>query len=583
MVAIGALIFGTVVSAMLAFKGRNDIKAGLNSVSCTAARVLESTLNGNKEGKFIGMLPLLDAFGFLRTRLYDDSPLVARVNTILADTKEVERAQFIAVESMKLLADTLSLPENKDKPGMGNSIADLASGVREASGAINDGVASALASARAEVNTQLGSESRASLRDTLDSAVQPLRDATDTVRDSTKFFIEDGFASLKGTAVQASSAAVIVIALTVFAIVACGCGTGLLCLFREYRESDAEAGENPWNKRLGPCACSAWCCGWGYAFLVFFFGGFMVICAVPLSSMCLVLDDVDSQMLKEILPSLGAEMAEGDEFDMVADMIDTCFSKRTADTGRSLMDIIFIEEGGEKVTLEEKIRGQTVVPIQEQFEAINEKLSETDVRLTSQQGIVDLKAALRDFPSQTAGAPTMPGFRCDTFQTAGGAPCDVLNMNEVAGNWVSDCVQEGDDDMTMEPLAVPCTSTQFSGYMADWADRIDKVLGRVDDAVASTKTKIATNLQTAVEDNIIQPVEDIVEQAQCSFLKSAYADLVNGLCYRGVVGFSSVAQAYVANGVLTVLLIMLMYAVWRVSVDNYNTWGDQVKTLDGTL
>jgi len=46
--------------------------------------------------------------------------------------------------------------------------------------------------------------------------------------------------------------------------------------------------------------------------------------------------------------------------------------------------------------------------------------------------------------------------------------------------------------------------------------------------------------------------------------------MIDRLCYQGVVGLIEISQSYLACGVLSIILILLMYIVWRRSIDNYN-------------
>jgi len=577
--AIVVLVISMVICAMLAFRGKGHIEGGLNSISCTASQVLDSTLNGNEEESFIGILPLLDEFGELRSQLDDGSAFVREVQDVVSDTEEVERALFVTTESLELLAETLGLDENKKRPGIEDKMDDLIEAVQLLSTAVSDGVAIALANAREEVDVQLSSENRAALRDIFDDAITPLREAATSVRTSMNFFIRDGFGDVKDTALNIAGAAIISIAIVIFLVGACGCSAGLLCTFME--RHDTKGGGNPWNRHIAPCACTTWCFGWLYAFLVFFFGGFMIVCLVPLSSTCLVMDDLNTELLKEILPSLGVDFDESgeDTFGMIADVIDGCFAKKGA-SGKSLTDIIYFMEGGVKVTLTEKIKGQTTEPIEEQFANLRTKLKGDNATLADQPVVGDLKQALLKFEEELAAAPFQLGFRCDLFKLPPlGLTCDVKAMYKSGGTWQNDCLQ--DDPLRMERQSIDCTSADFAAYVGDWATRLDKVLARMDDAVAETTNEIVDTLQTSVDTKILQPVERIVDRAECTFLKNAYADMVTGLCYQGVVGFSFVARAYVANGVLTLMLILIAYIVWRVSLDNRNTWGSEVTPLEG--
>ena len=48
-----------------------------------------------------------------------------------------------------------------------------------------------------------------------------------------------------------------------------------------------------------------------------------------------------------------------------------------------------------------------------------------------------------------------------------------------------------------------------------------------------------------------------------------YQDFVDGMCFRGVWGFTAIAASYLACAVLTVFLVVFVYLLWRFSLDSY--------------
>jgi len=159
-------------------------------------------------------------------------------------------------------------------------------------------------------------------------------------------------------------------------VAACSCSASTMCCLDEFSRSKREAGLNPWNRKIAPCACTAWCCGWLYAVFVLIFGGLMVVLNVIGSSMCLPMEDVSSQLLQDIMPALGLKADNPDEFDMVKDMLDGCFSQKVSSAeASSLMDIMFTRENGSRVTLRQKIHSQTTNMMSSRFANLDEKLA----------------------------------------------------------------------------------------------------------------------------------------------------------------------------------------------------------------
>jgi len=563
LILIALLSAATVVCSLLALRGQWRIQDGMDSVVCSTARVLDATLSGDEENNFIGLLPLLDEFDSLRSNLDDGSDFVTQVSDIVKDTAEVERAEFIVTQSLKLLEDTLNLPENKDYPG----VEEMGGAVQGLSTAVAEGVARALAMGREEVEKQFTSDSRAELQGALDEAVLPLTDAKETVRSSMRFFLEDDFGNMRRLLVLGTTVAIVSIAVGFGLIGACGCSAGVLCTFAETQSSKQ-------NRGISPCACTSWCCGWFYAYLAFLLGGLMLVITVPLSSTCLVMDDMDSQMVQDIMPGLGVEVdMESDEVLMIGDIIDACFSKATP-TGQSLTDIVYFMEDGKKVTISQKIKNQTTDPINAEFANIEEKIGSEDTKMANNENVAELKEAFKSFENATKDFPLTLGYRCDIFQNELGLDCDVKDMTKVGDAWMNECVQGTGDEKTMQKKEKTCTSREFAEYIGDWSERLDAILVRMDDSVEQTTSKIVNNLKTLVTDTLIEPVDQIVSKAECSFLKSAYADVITGFCYQGVVGLRYFAQAYICTGTFTLALIIVLYLLWRVAVDNENMQED---------
>jgi hypothetical protein len=670
-----------VVSVVMAFAGRDHIDDGLKATSCTAARVVNYTLNGNAGENFVGMLPMLDKLSDMKGILADNSSFVSEVFSILDETADVVTSSYLAEQSLQLMSDTLALPANLN-PGALHTCrlcSNLAGPLSDLATAVSDSAGKAMSNVYTEVETQLGSESRADLRNAFDGAVDPLRDSATLVRDTFKFFLEDDFKDYQDHLIDFVGLWVLVLSLLVIMLAACGFTSAACCGMREYSEEKQEKGENPWNGKIAPCACCSWCCGWGYAVLVLYIGGIMILVNVLISSICLPLDELDGQLLDDIMPALGVETSNPDELDMMKDMIDGCFSSKSA-TAAILMDILFTRENGTKMSMREQIQSQTTDLMSEKFDILDQKLA-TGAKLMEDESLLELldliannpvdnlivldtsslagsdyEAIVEDYrpfasslqvgavsslacsdivfgndtiyglntlkanmvtlaQSGTATATTPSAactgqvacdawpsdctvngvntcqeacadanllmdlkaelinaatYRCDIFQDASGNECDVKYMTGSASNgYTSDCLGDGG---TVTRKEMTCTLAEFKQYVHDWETRLTNVFTRVDDVLEAKQDAISVNLKSLVDREITDPVNSIVDESSCSFLKTAYGDLVTGLCFVGARGFRNIALSHSWNGVLTSMLILVTYAVWRRAVDNRNKW-----------
>ncbi|CAK0900652.1 unnamed protein product [Prorocentrum cordatum] len=682
-----------VFSVVMALAGRDHIDEGLTATSCTAARVVNYTLNGNADENFIGMLPMLDKLSEMKGVLADNSTFVSGVFTILDATADVVTSSYLAEQALQLMSDTLALPANMHPPAPVRDptgalhtcqlCATLAVPLSQLATAVADSSGKAMADVYTEVQTQLGSESRADLRIAFDGGVGPLRDSATMIRDSFKFFLEDDFKDYQDHLIDFVGLWVVVLSLLVLMLAACGCTSAACCTLNEYSTSKQEAGQNPWNNKIAPCACCSWCCGWGYAVVVLFIGGIMVVVSVLIGSVCLPLDELDGQLLGEIMPALGVETSNQDDLDMMKDMIDGCFSLQNSDAA-ILMDILFTRDNGTKMSMRQQIQSQTTDLMNAKFDMLDVKLASgaklmedasllelldliannpvdnliiidplslpgTDYEAIVEDsrplasslrvgagsslacsdfvfqgetiyGISTLEANLLSLNSGGTSTPTTPAavctgqvvcdswptdcivsgvntcedacddanllmdlkaelinaatYRCDIFQDAAGNDCDLKDMaGDADTGYTGDCLTNGGASVTRKQ--VTCTLAEFKQYVQDWDTRLRNVFTRVDDVLVAKQDAISVNLKNLVAEEITGPVNSIVDGSSCSFLKSAYADLVTGLCFQGARGFRNVALSHSWNGVLTSMLILVTYSIWRHAVDNRNKWAEE--------
>lgn len=166
---------------------------------------------------------------------------------------------------------------------------------------------------------------------------------------------------------------------------------------------------------------------------------------------------------------------------------------------------------------------------------------------------------------------------CITFQTATGFKCDVKNMvksssSSGSATYTNDCVMANGDIPT---LKYACSIDEFTTMMKEFSTRLDKVLERLDTTVASSMDGINVKMKGLVDTNVLGRIDTFANGANCGFLGTAYQSFVESACYSGVLGFADISNSYVACGVLTFFLIILMFVVWRLAIDNYNSNEDQ--------
>ncbi|CAK0788494.1 unnamed protein product [Prorocentrum cordatum] len=159
-------------------------------------------------------------------------------------------------------------------------------------------------------------------------------------------------------------------------------------------------------------------------------------------------------------------------------------------------------------------------------------------------------------------------FRCDVFQDASGTECPVWTqrVDGVAADYVT-CMGS---DNTYSRLPKNCTLTQFETYLAEFNERIKVAFTTLDDTTATMTAEIDVGLRELIDDNVVSEVTEILDGMGCNFLGEFYQSIIWGACYEGVGGMAYLGFLYVIVGALMCVLIIVTYAMWRRSVDNYN-------------
>merc|ERR1740139_884271 len=83
-------------------------------------------------------------------------------------------------------------------------------------------------------------------------------------------------------------------------------------------------------------------------------------------------------------------------------------------------------------------------------------------------------------------------------------------------------------------------------------------------------SSIVTDLKGLLDLHLLQKIGKLVAGVTCNFLGISYQGFIDGLCFQAVVGFDSIANSYVACAVFSMILVIVMYGVWRLRIDNYN-------------
>lgn len=669
---------GILISAGLAIKGYNTAVDGFDNVACSSAEFLNITLSGQVSPPFLGMIPLLGKFNELDENLDNNSAFVNEISSILSRTEKITEAVGLASQTLDLLANMMQNDANtQPKTSSGADgfhtcvgCKDLSDALESARTALDEGIASALAGAREEVDAQLSPANRQDLQQSFRNSTSPLVQVTTTVREAFSFFVEDdgAFDRMRWFVDTWFYEIVLAIIFAAAILMVCGCSTVSCFTFRE-KATRREVGANPYNRSMYRCASCTWCCAFLYAIIAFLIGGLLYAISVPVSGTCLVMDDVNSQMLKDIAPAINLSTNSAN-FDMVADIIDNCFNPADPSKNANLMDILKVQGANgsnESVSMRTRMSEEMQDQIVKQFDEITATLTNLSVPgLVDSPEVVALTAFLAqnpmdafilpdqarmsdddrfkalsdgleiafgtsmscsDFNSSDAALGNIPGidsfeadlaafgdlsnssstcakslltctdpgnnatcdagsnyadlkqelllssqYRCDLFEDPGDSSqyCNPGNMTHSSGAWTNDCLDPVTRRATIKPRT--CTLSEFVAYVQSFNATINRVLSRVDTTVPEVKDIINVDMRAAMDTFLLDPVTEIVDGVTCGFVATTYQELIDGLCYQGVNGFTTVARSYVACAALSCILLLLTFTLWCRGVNNFNAW-----------
>lgn len=355
-------------------KGGSRLVDGIDNMACESAMVLNSTLQGSDE--FVGLMPALETLEDITGILDTGSSFMEDLNARLDDTKAISDAIIMATSVFDAMS--LVLKNTSDLLASAPAVTGelhrsclicgpLEQGLSQVSAKLADGVGQALANARNEVDAQFTPARRVEIKKLIVSASRPMVEMKDSFVSNIGIFVDPENNSLEP--LKQVPNAVIAIFLGSFLVVLCGCcSSGSLCV----RE---KATNGSYSKVPHRCGCCTWCFGLIVAILCFVLGGILLGVSVPLSAVCLIMDDVDGEMLKDIGPALEMDVTSADGQNLL-NLIDKCINPEDRSINPNLLDLIKVtEDDGGNATMKEKLVDQLAKPIEDKFSAITSKMT----------------------------------------------------------------------------------------------------------------------------------------------------------------------------------------------------------------
>eukprot|EP00931_Biecheleriopsis_adriatica_P015722 TRINITY_DN11852_c0_g1_i1.p1 TRINITY_DN11852_c0_g1~~TRINITY_DN11852_c0_g1_i1.p1 ORF type:complete len:855 (-),score=136.74 TRINITY_DN11852_c0_g1_i1:133-2652(-) len=386
--AVAGICVGVVVAGSWGAVGMGQAADGFGRLGCTSAKMVNTTLSGETDPHFLGLIPILEKFNNILSTLDDGSPFITDLKQVLLNTQVITDAVKLATVTMGNLNTMMSnSANNRPKTSAGVDLlhecslcTKLSQPLSQAISVLGSSVGAALDSARSEVDKQLSGDGLVSLRTSMNQASTPLVDLKSSVHSMFGPFVETDFVPMVAQAMAGpgvySVVGFVALAALIILCAVCSIIPWILC------------SDEP-GAKLHRCAACSWCCGCWYIWLALFVGGIMTLISVPIASLCLILDDLNGQMLTDIGTALEQNFT-GAQGSMVVDMIDQCFANPDPKANPKLLDIITITENGTTVTLNTRIVGQVKDQINGSFSQITESQQMGSVSLAKDPNIVQL-------------------------------------------------------------------------------------------------------------------------------------------------------------------------------------------------
>jgi hypothetical protein len=158
-------------------------------------------------------------------------------------------------------------------------------------------------------------------------------------------------------------------------------------------------------------------------------------------------------------------------------------------------------------------------------------------------------------------------FKCDLFE-------DPNNPSLYCDPAISayPCGKVTNGVWTTKRKSKTCSFTEFVQYWQAWDLRIGNVMEHIDIKVPEVFDDINTKLREVTDDQIIAPIDTIVNGSICTFIGQTFQETIDGMCFQTVRGLYDVGRSYIGCGACGAFLTMIMYGVWRRTLDNSDNW-----------
>jgi len=139
-----------------------------------------------------------------------------------------------------------------------------------------------------------------------------------------------------------------------------------------------------------------------------------------------------------------------------------------------------------------------------------------------------------------------------------------------------DTVQFDDsgDSVVQSVTAATCTYANFGTYIYSMADMLVAIAAAMDTVVANAASSIDQTVETPLSETVLPALDAISHGLDCKFMNSRLNSLNSGLCWAHAPGVIGLNFALIGLGVLGLIAIAILFAIWRHLKDNKDAWLD---------
>lgn len=418
-VALLVCFLGILIGGIVTLSGFDQTYQGFSHMACESAEFLDTFLSGSKEVNFVGMMNALDFFDSMDQSLDDGSNLMNNVTGIIDRTSTIKDQVFFAAETLNLLSGALNDPRALNPTdASGNDLyhecvlcKELAPKLAQASAELNSGVASALVEVRGTVDGQLSTSSREDMQDALQAALDPLMNFKQSMRDVFGSFIQPG-AMEQVRSVMLNQVQPILLVFFFWSLLLFFIALAAAACFVVREKS-----ENGYPRAPHRLTCCVFVCSCGMVIPVLILGGLLLTLTIPLSGLCLVMADMNGQVMTDISDGIGMNTT-GDQGEILVNVIDSCLTPSDPNLNANMLDLMFSRNKSDptkKISARNKMMDTFNKPIDAAFDDLDSKLGtdNTFPKLAEAPEIKDLANLLKDNPITAFILPVLSKIQSD--------------------------------------------------------------------------------------------------------------------------------------------------------------------------